>query len=562
MARTRASDLTPRRRKNIDCPQITEWMRLVESGEFRACREQHQLMAYVRRVFATEELVIDYGRIERYERFQKYFPFDLFPWEWFCLTLFLCVFKADGTPRWDEEFIYIGRGGGKNGFDAFVSFCAVTKTNGVREYNVDICANSEEQAKTSFDDVYNILEDPLNPKDKKKMRNLFTWNKEEIVCRSTASYIKYRTNSPKSKDGMRPGMVVFDEVHAYENWKNINVFTTGLGKKDHPRRLYTTTDGDVRGGVLDALKEKSRKILSGEKHDNGFLPFMCKLDNYEEVNDPANWEKANPSIRYRESLRREISKEYEDWVENPAIATAFMTKRMNCPVAAQESPVAKWDDILATNRPLPDLYGLPCICGIDYAKTNDFVAACLLFRVEGTYYVIAHTWVCRQSQDLGRIKAPLEEWEAQGLLEYVDDVEVSPWLVAEWVRAQCRRYDIIGIAVDNYRYSLLKRELEGVGFSTEDKTVKLTRPSDIMLVQVQINSLFVNQSIAWGDNPLMRWYTNNAKLVPAAHGNFTYGKIEEKSRKTDGFMAFVAAMTREGEIPEWTTQEIMEPLVL
>lgn len=72
----------------------------------------------------------------------------------------------------------------------------------------------------------------------------------------------------------------------------------------------------------------------------------------------------------------------------------------------------------------------------------------------------------------------------------------------------------------------------------------------------------MNQSIAWGDNPLMRWYTNNTKLVPAAHGNFTYGKIEEKSRKTDGFMAFVAAMTREGEIPEWTTQEIMEPLVL
>lgn len=515
-------------------------------------------MAYVRRVFATEELIIDYGRIERYESFQKYFPFDLFPWEWFCLVLFLCVFKADGTPRWDEEFIYIGRGAGKNGFDAFVSFCAVTKTNGVREYNVDICANSEEQAKTSFDDVYNAL-----VANEKKMAPLFDWNQEVITCKSTRSYIKYRTNSPKSKDGGRPGMVIFDEVHAYENWKNINVFTTGLGKKDHPRRLYTTTDGDVRDGVLDALKEKARKILSGEKYDNGFLPFICKLDRPEEVNDPRNWEKANPSVRYRESLRREIAKEYDDWVENPVIATAFMTKRMNCPVAAEESPVAKWEDILATNREVPELYGWPCICGIDFAKTNDFVAAVLLFRENGQYYAICHTWVCRQSADLGRIKAPLDEWEAAGLLEFVDDVEVSPWLVTDWLIDQMRLYDVMRVSIDSYRFSLLKRELEGIGFDDKKrKNIKLVRPSDIMLVQVKINSLFLNQSIAWGDNPLMRWYTNNAKLVPAAHGNFTYGKIEEKSRKTDGFMAFVAAMTQEGELPECNEIEFIEPLVV
>lgn len=125
-----------------------------------------------------------------------------------------------------------------------------------------------------------------------------------------------------------------------------------------------------------------------------------------------------------------------------------------------------------------------------------------------------------------------------------------------------RLYDVLKVSIDSYRYSLLKRELENIGFSTTDKTVKLVRPSDVMLVQVKINSLFVNRSIAWGDNPLMRWYVNNTKLVPAAHGNFTYGKIEPKSRKTDGFMAFVAAMTQEGELPDWSDVEYYEPLVL
>lgn len=40
----------------------------------------------------------------------------------------------------------------------------------------------------------------------------------------------------------------------------------------------------------------------------------------------------------------------------------------------------------------------------------------------------------------------------------------------------------------------------------------------------------------------MRWYTNNTCMITSQAGNITYGKIEPKSRKTDGFKAFIAAM--------------------
>ena len=59
----------------------------------------------------------------------------------------------------------------------------------------------------------------------------------------------------------------------------------------------------------------------------------------------------------------------------------------------------------------------------------------------------------------------------------------------------------------------------------------------------------------------MRWFTNNAKKMPASakakqmtgqdeNGNYQYGKIEPKTRKTDGFMAFVAAMTQDGDLDD------------
>lgn len=63
--------------------------------------------------------------------------------------------------------------------------------------------------------------------------------------------MKYHTKAPGTKDGGRPGKVDFDEYHAYQDYKLINVVTTGLGKVEHPRKTIITTNGDVRDGPLD-----------------------------------------------------------------------------------------------------------------------------------------------------------------------------------------------------------------------------------------------------------------------------------------------------------------------
>ncbi len=537
---------------------LQEYIDIVEQGKVRVCEEQKQLVEMVKRVLETEPLKIDEIRIEKYMSYQKYFPFELFAWEKFVFILHNCVFKSDGTPRWSDLFALMGRGGGKNGYLAFEDFCLITDTNGVAYYDIDICANSEEQAKTSFDEIYNVLE---NPKWRKKLEKHFRWTKTEIQNLKTKSKIKYRTNNPKGKDGLRSGKVDFDEPHAYENWENINVFTTGLGKKPHPRRTYISTNGDVREGPLDQLIEKSKKILNGEIPDNGFLPFICWLDNEEEVHDSDNWEKANPSLPYLPTLKDQMHREYADYILDPVVNNAFMTKRMNRPQGRKDTEVASWDNILATNREVLDFKGKPCVLGIDFSKTTDFVSAFLLFKKEDIYYGLHHSWFCTACNDKHRIKIPLNEMAERGLLTIVNDVEINPALIGNWVKQQSQIYNIEKIAVDSYRYTLLSRALKDAGYDAAEKQVKMVRPSDIMLVQPKIHSMFVTQKIIWGDDPLMRWYTNNAKLEPAQNNNYKYGKIEPKSRKTDGFMAFVAAMTIEEELPEFQDVQFMETLV-
>lgn len=522
--------------------EIQQYISIVRGNEYPSCREQFQLCDFVENVFQTEDIYVDEEQLAAYLSYQKYFPFGLFPWEIFCFALHNCTYRADGTLRFPILVIYVGRGAGKNGYLGFEDFSLLTKTNGIPEYHIDIFATSEDQAKQSFTDVWNMLN-----ANEAKMKKHFRWTKELIVCTDTGSEFRFRTSNAKTKDGGRPGKTDFDEYHAYENYKLITVATTGLGKKKHPRQTITTTDGDVRGGPLDDLIANCIAILNGEVPDNGTLPFICRLDADEEVDSERMWHKANPSLRYLPHLMQQLRLEYAQYKLNPAANTAFMTKRMNRPAKILENAVTSWENILATNQPISEssLTGRPCVAGIDFMKTTDFCGAGLLWRVGDRDIWLSHTWVCAKCADLNRIKAPLREWEARGLLTFVDAAEIPPELPAVWLanEAAKRQAQLLRVGIDDYRYALMKSALLNINFSADNgyENVVLIRPRDEMRRIPLITSGFVGQRFIWGDSPVMRWMCNNSKTITSAAGNITYGKIEPKSRKTDTFKAFVAA---------------------
>jgi len=541
---------------------IMDYINQVEEGTIRACEEQHELVDYVRWIFETEDIWVDETQLENYLSQTKYFPYELlFPWEIFVLALHCCVYRADGYPRWPDLFLLVGRGAGKDGYIAFESWCLIGPYNGIRMYDVDICANTEDQAKAPFEDVWNILE---SPEHTRKMEKHFTWNKEEIISRETKARIKYRANNPKGRDGMRSGIVVFNEIHQYEDYKNINVFTTGLGKKKHPRRTYATTNGDVRDGPLDQMLDTGRLILKREIPDNGMLPFICELNKFEEVHDSKNWTMSNPSLPYLPQLEEEIRKEYLDWIKSPNEFTAFMTKRMNFPQQDSELAAVEWDMIVAATRERPDTAGLDAIIGIDFMKTTDFAAVGALTKREAVFAWESHSWFCFNSCDKERLRVPWEAWETEGKLTVDHGVEINLGLMENYILELCEKYNVIGVALDGFRYALVRDMLERIGFTAgKGGNIYMVRPSDIIKVVPVVESAFVSKRVAWGAyEPVMRWYTNNTKKVPASaaakqragadsNGNYRYDKIEPKSRKTDGFMAMVAALTQESLLSDY-----------
>jgi phage terminase large subunit-like protein len=550
---------------------VDEYIRLYETGKIKFNKERILLIEYLKNhVLNRDDLYFDDEMIENCIKFGEKWYFPLQPFQKFLIAFVFLFNKKNNRVFYRKHLWMLGRGGGKNGLISVITHFLISELHGIEEYNISVVANSEEQAKTSPDEVHKTI------KRHEILQKAFKTTLTQTVSIKTGSVLKFRTSNGETKDGLRDGAVVFDEIHQYESNKDVRVHISGLGKKPNPREFYIGTDGYVRDGFLDKLKEKAMKVLTGEARPNALFPFICKLDDESEVEDPSNWEKANPMLseprgEYAQGLFETIKEEYEDLEDDPSNREEFMTKRMNLPVTDLERSVAKWEEIEATNQPMPNLLGRECIGCLDFASIRDFAACGLVFKHEGKYPFITHSFARKEFVDkyysyskkhdaemAGKRKfAPIREWEKQGLLTVVDEPTINPKHIVNWFVEMRKFYNIKKIVGDNFRMEILRTLLEEAGFEVE----VIRNPKAIhSLLAPRVETGFANQLFIFGDNPLMRWYTNNVLVVIKKDGNKEYQKKEPVRRKTDGFQAFVYGLYRVDEISDINIEETLDVL--
>lgn len=264
-----------------------------------------------------------------------------------------------------------------------------------------------------------------------------------------------------------------------------------------------------------------------------------------------------------------ILEEYEDLEEDPSNREEFMTKRMNLPVTDLERSVASREEILATSRPLPELEGRGAIGCLDYASLRDFAAFGLLFKDEKDYVFKTHSFVRKNFVDIyyGYSRkadetrkerfAPIREWENKGLLTVWDEPSINPKHIIDWFVEMRYLYGVNKIVADNFRMDLLRPLFESKGF--EGVIIRNPRAIDSLFAP-RIEDAFANKHMVFGDNPLMRWYTNNVLVKTRPDGNKEYSKKEHVRRKTDGFKALVAGMYCIDEIEDINIDDAFDVL--
>lgn len=557
----------------ICCNEIDEYIKFVEENPNETDDEIKLLIKnIIKPTLSRDDVFFDGETFYKAVKYCEKWYYKLFPYQKFAYALFFMYDKNNtDIVIFPDILILMARGNGKDGMIMPLANFLQTQYYGVKNYHIDIVATSEEQALNSFNVVYNMLES-----NKNIMKKYFYWNKTEVINKITHSVLRYNTANAKTKDGKQTGMIIFNELHAYEDYKQINVYSSGLGKIKHARTVTITTNGTVRDGPLDEKLSMAKLVLNGENNFLGLLPIIYKINSLETVDIPMQkflktgdkkdiditvWCQANPSLRYMPILMNELIRDYIKMQKQKSYRVEFYAKRMNLPQQDEEQVVTDWQNILRasyddvekeTERTTGDINGRLAIVGIDFASLNDFASAGFLFKRDSEYIWRQKTWICSKSKFFGDIKFPFDNIGQEGFedFEIVNTDSISGRDIIIWVINEMAKYNVKKIVLDTYRYKLLEQIFKELGVSIETKDnpyglVRMIRyPASIAaIVAPRIEVAFAEGKINIGNSAIMRWAINNTSVKEGKDGNKKYEKIEPKLRKNDPFMAFVAAMS-------------------
>ncbi len=538
---------------------VDKYISDILNKQIPASKELIKQTKIIEREFKDHLIEVNLELYDKYLKIGHLFFQEVFPFQSFAMAMSLCTFyKGTSRARWNKLFDIMGRGNGKDSDIAWFSTNLTSDYHNVKQYNIDVIANNMDQSLRPILDIEYMANERKKEKLLKKIG-------DSIYVSNTKSFINARSSDAKMQDGLRSGAVVFNEIHAYQNYSRMNVLITGLGKVDDPRTFYFTTNGEERGAVLDDMMDTAMDVLDGLADDRRTLYLIYKLDNLEEINDKTLWVKANPLLPFRQTLMDEIEDEYEVWKRNPTNMPAFPQKRMNLPISSAEQEVAPWETILKTEQEYDydNLDGMNCVLGIDSSKTTDWTAVNFLFYDFDIdkYICVNHAFICGKNRDLPGIKAPYQQWCDEGFGTIINEKEVAPDVVIAWAMnlAEEHNYNIVSVVLDNYKKGMFGEELERYGYSKDLGNLEVIRPSNIAEVIPIIERAFLNERLIWKGNSMLRWATNNTKVIPWKRtkttgdndlGNQLYAKINPRFRKTDPFMAFVHSMIRRADIEE------------
>lgn len=553
----------------ICCKEIDDYLKYYENNKIVFNEERKLLIEnIVKPTLKRDDIFFDKDTYYKCLRFVERWYYKLFPFQKF-LYAFVFMYKND-IPVFRTFVILEGRGNGKDGFIVPLLHFFTTQYYGVKGYNVDIVATSEDQANDSYDVAYNVLKN-----NEQLMKKYFYWNKEYFVNKITKSKFRFNTSNAATKDGKQDGAILFNEYHAYLTDKNIKVYQGGLGKVKHGRIFIITSNGDVRGGPLDELLEVCSKVLKTGDNKLRYFPFLCKMNDLKSVDNPKLWEQANPSLPFLPELADAIMIDWIEQKERPSKRSEFLSKRMNIPTERDDLVVTSWKNILKASyedveskipRKIPEYDGYqPAIIGIDFASLRDFASVGILTKTDdGELVWRQRTVICSSNKFYKDIKFPFENQGQTGFDDFiiVDTPTINEEIIVNWALECFSNYDIKKIILDNYRYQLIKKTFESNGISVETKDNKnglirmIRYPASIAaIVAPRLETLFENRMLNIGDSAIMRWSINNTCLKTKKDGNMYFEKVEPKLRKNDPFMAMICALSGE-ELLERTVEYV------
>ena len=468
-------------------------------------------------------------------------PFELIDWQEQIIRDLFGTLKPNGYRQFNTAYIEIPKKQGKSELAAAVALL-LTCGDGEERAEVYGCAADRQQAAIVFDVAADMVR--MCPALSKRVKILAS--QKRLIYTPTNSFYQVLSAEAYSKHGFNIHGVVFDELHTQPNRKLFDVMTKGSGDaRMQPLYFLITTAGTDTHSICYETHQKAKDIIEGRKIDPTFYPVIYGADESDDWTNPKVWKKANPSLDITVGIDK-VKAACESAKQNPGEENAFRQLRLNQWVkqAVRWMPMEKWDKC-AFSVDEDELEGRVCYGGLDLSSTTDITSFVLVFPPldeDDKYIILPYFWIPEDNLTLrvNRDHVPYDVWERQGCLQTTEGNVVHYGFIEQFIERLGERFNIREIAFDRWGAVQMVQNLEGMGFTVVPFGQGF---KDMSPPTKELMKLVLEQKIAHGGHPVLRWNMDNIYIRTDPAGNIKADK-EKSTEKIDGAVATIMALDR------------------
>jgi phage terminase large subunit-like protein len=454
------------------------------------------------------------------------------------------VYREEGGARPVRTAVLsMARKNGKTQLAAALALAHLCGPEAEDRGEVYSCANDRFQATKIFNEMGAMVERQPNIAYRLSTSRMH----KSIEDLETGSIYQALSREAKTKMGLSPSFVVYDELGQTEDRALYDAMDSAMGARVNPLMLVISTQAASDHAPMSRLIDYGVRVAAGDVVDPAFHLTFHSAPPGADPWSRAAWELANPALGDFRSLA-DVERLAQQAQRMPTQESSFRNLILNQRVAAETRFIERteWG---ACGEPPAIPAGAPCVAALDLGSTRDLTALVVLCEgADGKFHVEPHFWLpgdvgARADED----RVPYEAWAREGLL-CPSGPTTDPRAVAIKLAELCGRYKIERVAYDRWRAADLTRELDAIGCRVEvfghGQGYKDMSPAVDALERA-----VVTRRLRHGGHPVLNWCAFNAVVTRDPAGNRKLDKSRSIGR-IDGLVALAMAFTLTRGDPE------------
>lgn len=455
-----------------------------------------------------------------------------------------------------KQYLIVARGGAKSMYAAAIqSYFMTVDTSTTHQVATAPTMKQAEETVSPIRTAITRSRGPLfqfltegslqNTTGSKALRVKLASTKKGIENFLTGSLCEIRPMSINKLQGLRPKIATIDEWLSGDIREDIvGAVEQGASKLDDYLIIATSSEGTVRNGSGDTIKMELADILKGEYTAPHISIWHYKLDELEEVNDPATWIKAQPNLGQTVSYET-YHLDVERAEKAPASRNDILAKRFGIPMEGY-TYFFTYEETLPHRH--QDFWQMVCALGADLSQGDDFCAFTFLFPLRRGFGIKTRSYITELT--LMKLQASMrmkyEEFINEGSLHVLegtvlDMMEVYDDLDKFIIASE---YDVRALGFDPYNAKEFVTRWEGEnGPYGIEKVMQGAKTESVPLGELKKLS---EERMLIFDQALMQFAMGNSITLEDTNGNRKLlkkrqeEKIDNVAALMDAYIAYKA----------------------